>query len=79
MNDSHEANFESIIRHSLEKITGLTDVDIHYYTVLIQVAEQRIRAEKAGISQTKVQAFKTVVEQGKILASELNTKESSDS
>ena len=79
MNESHEANFESIIRHSLEKITGQTDVDIHYYTVLIQVAEQRIRAEKAGISQTKVQAFKTVVEQGKILASELNTKESSDS
>ena len=79
MNESHEANFESIIRHSLEKITGQTDVDIHYYTVLIQVAEQRIRAEKAGISQTKVQAFKTIVEQGKILASELNTKESSDS
>ena len=79
MNESHEANFESIIRHSLEKITGQTDVDIHYYTVLIQVAEQRIRAEKAGISQTKVQAFKTIVKQGKILASELNTKESSDS
>ena len=79
MNESHESNFESIIRNSLEKITGQTDVDIHYYTVLIQVAEQRIRAEKAGISQTKVQAFKTIVKQGKILASELNTKESSDS
>ena len=79
MNESHEANFESIIRHTLEKITGQTDVDIHYYTVLIQVAEQRIRAEKAGISQTKVQAFKTIVEQGKVLGSELNTKDSSDS
>ena len=79
MNESHEANFDSIIRHSLEKITGQTDVDIHYYTVIIQVAEQRIRAEKAGISQTKVQAFKTIVKQGKILTSELNTKESSDS
>ena len=79
MNESHEANFESIIRHSLEKITGQTDVDIHYYTVLIQVAEQRILAEKAGTPQTKVQAFRTIVKQGKFLASELNTKESSDS
>ena len=70
MNESHESNFESIIRKSLEKITGQSDVDIHYYTVY---------TEKAGTPQTKVQAFKTIVKQGKILASELNTKESSDS
>ena len=70
MNESHEANFESIIRNSLEKITGQTDVDIHYYTVLIQVAEQRIQAAKAGIHQTKVQAFKSIVKQSKAFASE---------
>ena len=70
MNESHESNFESIIRKSLKKVTGQSDVNIHYYTVLIQVAEQRIRAAKAGTHQTKVQAFKSIVKQSKTFASE---------
>ena len=70
MNESHEADFESIIRHSLEQIIGQTDVDVQYYTVLIQVAEQRIRAAKAGTYQTKVQAFRSIVKKGKTFASE---------
>ena len=70
MNESHESNFESIIRKSLEKVTGQSDVDIHYYTVLIQVAEQRIGAAKAGTYQTKVQAFRSIVKKGKTFASE---------
>ena len=61
MNSSHEANFEAIVRHSLRKVTGKDNVDNYYYKILIRVVDQQILAEKAGITQTKVEAFRTII------------------
>ena len=61
MNNSHEANFEAIVRHSLLKVTGEDNVDNYYYKILIRVVDQQILAEKAGITQTKVEAFRTII------------------
>ena len=61
MNSSHEANFEAIVRNSLQKVTGKDNVDNYYYKILIKVVDQQIIAEKAGISQTKVEAFRTII------------------
>ena len=61
MNSSHEANFEAIVRNSLQKVTGKDNVDNYYYKILIKVVDQQILAEKAGISQTKVEAFRTII------------------
>ena len=61
MNNSHEANFEAIVRHSLLKVTGKDNVDNYYYKILIRVVDQQILAEKAGITQTKVEAFRTII------------------
>ena len=61
MNSSHEANFEAIVRHSLRKVTGKDNVDNYYYKILIRVVDQQILAEKAGITQTKVEAFRAII------------------
>ena len=61
MNNSHEANFEAIVRHSLLKVTGKDNVDNYYYKILIRVVDQQILAEKAGITQTKVEAFRAII------------------
>ena len=61
MNSSHEANFEAIVKNSLQKVTGKDNVDNYYYKILIKVVDQQILAEKAGISQTKVEAFRTII------------------
>ena len=61
MNNSHEANFEAIVRHSLLKVAGKDNVDNYYYKILIRVVDQQILAEKAGITKTKVEAFRTII------------------
>ena len=61
MNSSHEDNFEAIVRHSLLKVTGKDNVDNYYYKILIRVVDQQILAEKAGITKTKVEAFRTII------------------
>ena len=71
MNTTHESLFEAVIHHFLQVKFNQFNVDAYYYRILILISEVRTQAAEQGLTLTKIQAFRAILNARKFLTHNL--------